>query len=62
MEILRKAHVLQRLKISRSTLKRLIETGSFPASVQVTEGVFGWKACDIDAWIDSLPPTDLKSA
>jgi len=42
--------VLSYLGISRSTLYRAIDEGSFPRSVRLTKKVIAWDAAEIQRW------------
>lgn len=41
--------------ISRATIYRMIQAGTFPAQVQISPGAVGWRAEEIDAWVASRP-------
>ena len=49
--ILRLGSVLERTGLSRSTLYRKIQGGSFPAQVRISERCIGWRESDIDRWL-----------
>lgn len=49
--ILRLSNVLDRTGLSRSTLYRKIERGTFPKQVQISERCIGWRESDIDLWL-----------
>ena len=49
--ILRIATVLDRTGLTRATLYRKIQAGSFPRQIQLSERCVGWRASDIDAWM-----------
>ena len=51
--ILRLRTVLDRTGLSRSTLYRKIERGTFPAQVRISERCIGWREADIDRWLRS---------
>ena len=53
--ILRPVHVCDRLGVSRSTLIRLRRQADFPRPLQISAQAIGWRAEDIDAWIDARP-------
>jgi prophage regulatory protein len=48
--ILRLPAVLARTGFSRSTLYRMVDQGSFPQKVQLSERCIGWRASEISAW------------
>ena len=56
-EILRRDDVLSRVKVSRTTLWRMITRGEFPAPLNNYPApgsrVLGWKASVVDAWLES---------
>jgi prophage regulatory protein len=49
--ILRLKTVLDRTGLTRSTLYRKIERGTFPKQVQISERCVGWRESEIDAWL-----------
>jgi prophage regulatory protein len=49
--ILRLKSVLYRTGLSRSTLYRKIERGTFPAQVRISERCIGWRESDIEQWL-----------
>lgn len=51
--ILRLKAVLDRTGLSRSTLYRNIERGTFPKQVQISERCIGWREADIEGWLSS---------
>jgi len=61
--ILRINAVLDRTGLSRSTLYRKIQTGSFPRQVKIAARCAGWRESAVDAWmrnpmffhVDDLP-------
>ena len=53
--LLRRAEVLVVTGISRATLYRLIKAGTFPRSVDLTEGAVGWRQSDVKKWIEDRP-------
>ena len=48
--ILRLRTVLQRTGLSRSTLYRKVQEGSFPAQVRIAARCVGWRESAINAW------------
>lgn len=64
--ILRIKTVLERTGLSRSTLYRRIEQGSFPKQIRISERCIGWRESAVEAWMRSptsfpwsAPPGDL---
>ncbi|MEP7351529.1 MAG: AlpA family phage regulatory protein [Sphingorhabdus sp.] len=51
--IIRIATVLQRTGLSRSTLYRKINDGSFPPQVQISTHCAGWYESAVKTWIDN---------
>lgn len=49
--ILRLKSVLERTGLSRSTLYRKIEGGTFPKQVQISERCIGWREADVEGWL-----------
>jgi prophage regulatory protein len=49
--ILRLGSVLERTGLSRSTLYRKIETGTFPMQVRISERCVGWRESEIEGWL-----------
>ena len=50
-KILRLGSVLGQTGLSRSTLYRKIQAGSFPAQVRISERCIGWRESDIERWL-----------
>jgi prophage regulatory protein len=49
--ILRLKSVLDRTGLSRSTLYRKIERGTFPKQVRISERCIGWRESDLERWL-----------
>ena len=49
--ILRLKAVLDRTGLSRSTLYRKIERGTFPKQVRISERCIGWREADVERWL-----------
>lgn len=49
--ILRLASVLERTGLTRSTLYRKIELGTFPRQIRISERCVGWRETDVDGWL-----------
>ncbi|HEU5068012.1 MAG TPA: AlpA family phage regulatory protein [Sphingomicrobium sp.] len=49
--ILRLNTVLDRTGLSRSTLYRKIQTGSFPRQVKIAARCAGWRESAVNAWL-----------
>lgn len=52
-EIQRWPTVKKRTGLSRSTVWRLEQSGHFPAHFKISPKLVGWKASEIDTWIES---------
>jgi prophage regulatory protein len=53
--ILRLKSVIERTGLSRSTVYRKIDDGSFPRQIKIAERCVGWRESHIDKWL-SHPP------
>ncbi|UZE95891.1 helix-turn-helix transcriptional regulator [Alkalimarinus alittae] len=51
--ILRFPEVKKRTSLSRSTIWRLEQSGSFPQRIQLSPNAVGWKESDIRQWLES---------
>ena len=51
-EILRPRDVCKRLRIGKSTLYIWLKERDFPPSIQLGPRIVGWRARDIDEWIE----------
>ena len=51
--ILRLKTVLDRTGLSRSTLYRKIERGTFPKQVRISERCIGWRESDLEQWLSN---------
>lgn len=54
-KILRQKDVQIITGLSRSTIYRHINAGTFPAPVKLTERLIGWHSSTISEWMDSRP-------
>ena len=50
--ILRRADVLAKIRLSRTTLWRLQTRGQFPSGFWLSPGLLGWREADVDRWLD----------
>ena len=56
--ILRIADLKEYLNLSRSAIQALMsEDPTFPQQIQLSRRAVGWKRPEIDAWIESRPPS-----
>lgn len=51
--ILRLNKVLERTGLSRSTLYRKMQAGSFPKQLKIAARCAGWRESDVDAWLQN---------
>lgn len=65
VRLLNEAAVRERTSLSRATLWRLRQSGSFPAPLQISLNRVAWRECDVAAWIQAkavdLQPVSTKS-
>ncbi|MGF6095731.1 helix-turn-helix transcriptional regulator [Pseudomonas sp. 18175] len=50
---LRQVQVLALIPVSKSTLWRRVQAGSFPAPLKLSERVTVWRAEDVQAWMQA---------
>jgi prophage regulatory protein len=50
--ILRLDKVLERTGLSRSTLYRKIEGGSFPRQLRISDRCVGWRESEVELWLN----------
>ncbi len=60
--LMRRRDVEETTGLSRSSIYRQMEEGTFPRSVRVTAGSVRWRKSDIDDWMESLPVTGGDAA
>ena len=51
--ILRRTEVLRYVGLGKTTLYKLISQGEFPRPLQLSPRAVGWRAEEVDAWLDS---------
>jgi prophage regulatory protein len=51
--ILRIKTVLQRTGLSRSTMYRKMQNGTFPPAIKISTRCVGWRECDVAAWLNN---------
>jgi prophage regulatory protein len=51
--LLRESELRNRIKLSHSTIWRLVRAGRFPQPIQLSERAKGWRASDIEKWLAS---------
>jgi prophage regulatory protein len=42
-----------RLSLSESTIRRMMDDGSFPYSISLSKGTVGWRIKDVEKWENS---------
>ena len=52
IQLLTRKEVQERLRISRTTLYRLVEAGKFPSPIRVGDRLCRWRESDIDAYVE----------
>jgi prophage regulatory protein len=60
--MLRLNSILERTGLSRSTLYRKIEQGTFPNQVHISERCVGWREHDIEQWLRNPMPYSRSDA
>lgn len=61
--ILRLTSVLDRTGLSRSTLYRKMQFGTFPRQLRISARCAGWRESDVEAWLrDPVYYSTAKSA
>lgn len=53
--ILRLPEVMRLTGLSRSSIYRFESLGQFPARVKLSESASGWKAVQVQEWVNSRP-------
>lgn len=51
--ILRLRSVLERTGLSRSTLYRKMQLGTFPKQLRISARCAGWRESDVDEWLSN---------
>jgi prophage regulatory protein len=51
LEILRESELRNRIKLSHSTIWRLVRDGQFPLPVQLSSRAKGWRTAEIEEWL-----------
>lgn len=62
MRILRLPEVSWATGLSRSTIYRLVRSGTFPQSVALTARTIGWRIDEVEAWIAARAATPKDQA
>ena len=58
--ILRIRTVLERTGLSRSTLYRRIESGTFPKQIKIAERCAGWRESAVNEWLKNPMFYDVR--
>lgn len=53
VRILRLKTVLERTGLSRSTLYRMMNEGTFPRALRISARCSGWRECELEAWLEN---------
>lgn len=61
MKILRIPELTKLTGLSRVTLWRLERDGNFPRRVQLSQNTVGWKASEVDEWLESRPRVSTEN-
>ncbi|POS09189.1 MULTISPECIES: helix-turn-helix transcriptional regulator [Burkholderia] len=56
-KVLRLVGVLDTVGVKKTTLYRWIREGTFPAPVQLGARSVGWRAADVEQWVESRQST-----
>jgi prophage regulatory protein len=54
--------VIERVRLSRSTLYRQMAAGTFPSPYALSENRSGWRESDIDEWCQTREKRGLSAA
>ena len=54
MQLLRVKDIERELRISRTTIWRLVKAGTFPPPLRITSKAIAWRRSDIEAWQEQL--------
>ena len=54
-KILRLPSVLEVTGLSRTTVWRMVKRDNFPAPIKLGQRAVGWRASEIEAWIQNRP-------
>lgn len=61
LAILRLPAVKALVGLSRSTIYQRAAAGTFPRPVVLGPKSVGWRAADVEAWLEARPETTLKT-
>lgn len=59
--IIRIKDVVARVALSRSTIYRKMDSGTFPRSIELTESAIGWHEHEIDEWLRTRKPANQNN-
>ena len=62
MGILRPPRVEALTGLSRSTIRRMVNDGSFPPPVRLGARSIGWRESDVMNWLETRPTVELASS
>jgi len=65
LQLLRISHLQQRLNISKSVIRRMIQDGDFPKPIRIGKNIDVWQEKTINSWFETqkrsvLPEPDLS--
>lgn len=60
--IYRRTTLLEKLGISKTTLRNWMLNEGFPPPIQLGPRAVGWKATNVDEWLESRPTVTLAEA
>ena len=60
IHIMRLPAVCEAVGLKRGIIHRMVREGKFPRPVQLTTRATGWRSTDVEEWIASRPPAELR--
>jgi prophage regulatory protein len=58
--LIRESELRGRIKLSHSTIWRLVRAGKFPAPTRISQRAIAWPLSEIEAWIGSRKDAGLE--
>ncbi|MGZ4998327.1 MAG: helix-turn-helix transcriptional regulator [Methylobacter sp.] len=55
MSLLKLKDVIEKVKLSRSSIYSLSKAGAFPAPLRLSERRIAWRTEDVDNWLNNRP-------
>jgi prophage regulatory protein len=59
--ILRRPVLVETIGVSPATLARWVKEGLFPAPIQLGRNSVGWRASEVQKWIETREPVDGRA-